>query len=149
MALKCSISAARSRQVPEVCATKVDASRGSTWFQFLALICCHSRRSNCSAPVALLHVLAFGWSQQPVSASVPRSNRSRMGIRARMVGDCTAAGLMEELVLDVGPELLEDVPSHIACDAQSGAADSVVGRAAAPRIIDRAQRGRRSRTQEL
>src|SRR4051812_6755805 len=149
MALKCSISAARSRQVPEVCATKVDANRGSTSFQFLALISCHSRRSNCSAPVALLQVLTLGWSQQPVSASVPKSNSSRMGIRARMVGDCNPLGLMMKFPFDVRPELLEDVPSHIAGDTQPGAADGVVGRAAAPRIVDRAQCSRRSRSQEL
>src|SRR3954470_24480029 len=149
MALKCSISAARSRQVPEVCATKVDANRGSMSFQFLALISCHSRRSNCSAPVALLQVLTLGWSQHPVSASVPQTMSNKMASRARMVGDCNPASLVMKFPFDIGPEFLEDVPSHIAGDTQSGAANRVIRRATAARIVDRAQRRGRSGSQEF
>src|SRR5882724_1409504 len=148
-ALKCSMVCARSRQAPEVCETYVDARRGSTAFQFLALISCHSKRSNCSAPVAFAQVLALGGSQHPVSTRDAHNNSSRIGSRARMVGDCNPAGLVVEFLLDIGPEFLEDVPSHIGGDAKPGSTNGVAGRAAAARVINRTQRGRRRRSQKF
>src|SRR6266850_2377717 len=148
-ALKCCMACARSRQAPEVCETYVDARRGSTAFQFLALTSCHSKRSNCSVPVALVQVLTFGGFQHPVSTSDAHINSSRIGSRARMVGDCNPAGLVVEFLLDIGPEFLEDVPSHIGGDAKPSAADGIIGRAAAARVIDSAQRSRGCRSQKF
>src|SRR4051812_46524719 len=97
-ALKCSMLCARSHHAPDVCETNVDASRGSSSFQFLFLISCQSKRSNCSAPVAFDHVLTLGGSQQPVSPKATHINSNRIDSRARMVGDCIPAGLVVQFL---------------------------------------------------